>query len=171
MTPTRLLEILRALGAHRVEYVIVGGAAGALLGAAFTTQDLDVVYERTEENIGRLLDALAELDAIYAHDLARRRLAPTASHLALAGPKLLETKYGRLDLLGQINESISWSELVADAVTLDVGEGVQARVVSLARLIAIKEWLVSLNLSDRGPKDQLQLLQLKALASRSKDKG
>ena len=41
-----------------VEFIVIGGVAGALYGSAFITQDLDVVYARHRENIRRLAAAL-----------------------------------------------------------------------------------------------------------------
>lgn len=54
-------RLLRALGDGGVEFVIVGGVAGAAHGSARLTQDLDVVYSRSPENIRRLAAALAPL--------------------------------------------------------------------------------------------------------------
>src|SRR5437660_1477189 len=58
---TRFAELLRALSAAGVEYIVVGGVAGTAHGAARTTQDLDVVYRRTPENISRIVHALSTL--------------------------------------------------------------------------------------------------------------
>jgi len=56
---------------QRVDFIIVGGMAAILRGTPVNTFDLDVVYERSPSNIGRLLLALEELDAIVRD--ARRR--------------------------------------------------------------------------------------------------
>ena len=57
------LELLRGVHRHGVEYVVVGGLAAVLQGAPVTTLDVDIVYARSEENVGRLEAALTELDA------------------------------------------------------------------------------------------------------------
>ena len=56
MTDFRALETLARAG---VEFIVVGGAAATAHGSARLTVDLDVVYGRTSDNIGRLVDALA----------------------------------------------------------------------------------------------------------------
>jgi hypothetical protein len=131
-------KLLAVLAQHGVESIIVGGTAAVLNGAPISTFDLDVVYARTEENVGRLLAALEELQAIFRDD--PRRLAPQRSHLLSAGHKLLATKYGPLDLLGSVEENTSYEDLLPDVVWYEVA-GVVVRVVSLERLIAIKEKL------------------------------
>ena len=78
-----------------------------------------------------------ELDAVI-HDLTERNLAPSRHLLELAGPKLLRTKYGRLDLLGQLDEETDWDTLLASTVTLPYQEG-ELRVLRLERLIEAKE--------------------------------
>jgi hypothetical protein len=87
----------------------------------------------------RLLRALAEIGA-EIHDLTDRHLVPSASLLALPGPKLLRTRLGRLDVLGQLDAETSWDALVADSVLMDLGVSTAPiRVISLERLIAVKE--------------------------------
>ena len=50
--------LLENLYRHEVAFVIVGGIAATLHGSARLTFDLDIVYERTPENIERLVAAL-----------------------------------------------------------------------------------------------------------------
>jgi len=59
--PTRAL---RVLDAHDVRYVLIGGLAGELMGAPLATNDLDICYERSPENMGRLAAALQELGVV-----------------------------------------------------------------------------------------------------------
>src|SRR5688572_7423198 len=98
MRSARFAEILRALAANDVEFVVVGMAAAILQGAPLTTLDVDVVHRRTPENVERLLRVLRELGAVYRHDA--RKLQPQASHLSSAGHQLLTTELGDLDCLG-----------------------------------------------------------------------
>ena len=148
-----LAEILRTLVRHDVEFIVVGGMAAALLGAPVVTQDLDVVHARTPENIGRLLNALAELEAIYRTDPIRK-ISPDASHLEGPGHQLLKTRFGVLDVLGTIDDDATYADLVDETMLAEVA-GVEVRILSLERLIRIKEKL------DR-PKDKAMLLVLRA---------
>jgi hypothetical protein len=56
---TDFAGLLRCLAEAGVEYVVVGGAAATAHGSARLTQDLDVVYRRTDDNLRRLATALA----------------------------------------------------------------------------------------------------------------
>ena len=51
-------KVLAVFTQHQIEFIVIGGVAGTLHGSAFITQDLDVVYSRTPENIRRLASAL-----------------------------------------------------------------------------------------------------------------
>jgi predicted nucleotidyltransferase len=51
--------LLRSLTDQGVRFIIVGGVAATAHGSARLTQDLDVVYERSPENLRRLFAALA----------------------------------------------------------------------------------------------------------------
>jgi predicted nucleotidyltransferase len=50
--------LLRTLSGAGVRFIIVGGAAATAHGSARLTQDLDIVYERSRENLERLVQAL-----------------------------------------------------------------------------------------------------------------
>ena len=51
-------EFLRLLAEQHVEFVIVGGYAVAFHGYVRATQDMDVFFRNTKENIDRILPAL-----------------------------------------------------------------------------------------------------------------
>jgi predicted nucleotidyltransferase len=147
-----IADTIRILVEHDVEFVIVGGMAAVLQGAPVNTFDLDVVYDRSPENVQRVLSALTKLDAIFRDD--PRRLRPNESHLLSTGHKLLETNRGPLDLLGTIEDNTGFADLVADSEWLDVGD-LRVRVLTLARLIRVKEQL-------GRPKDKAMLVILRA---------
>ncbi len=54
--------VIRRLARSGVEFIIVGGMAAVLHGSARLTQDLDVVYRRTPDNIGRLAKCLRDVN-------------------------------------------------------------------------------------------------------------
>jgi hypothetical protein len=155
-------EILRLLAAHRVEFVVVGMAAGVLRGAPLTTVDLDIVHRREEGNVSRLLDVLAELQATYRHD--RRGLAPTESHLMSEGHQLLATRHGDLDCLGAVGEGDRYEDLLDRAPLLHLLEGVAVHVIDLATLIELKE-------KAGRPKDLAALPVLRATLAETKRRG
>ena len=55
-----MLSVLRD---HGVRYVLVGGFAAVIHGSPYVTVDVDVVPDRSEENMRRLSDALRAMNA------------------------------------------------------------------------------------------------------------
>ena len=136
MGPAAPVEILRLLTASKVDFIVVGMAAGVLRGAPVTTVDLDIVHRRGVDNVSRLLEVLGELQAVYRHD--PRRLRPQESHLVTAGHQLLATKHGDLDCLGTVGDGQSFEDLLERAPGLELEEGLVVRVIDLATLIELK---------------------------------
>jgi hypothetical protein len=131
------VEILRLLTASKVDFIVVGMAAGVLRGAPVTTVDLDIVHRRGVDNVSRLLAVLSELQAVYRHD--PRGLRPQESHLVTAGHQLLATKHGDLDCLGTVGDRQSYEDLLDRAPELELEEGTVVRVIDLPTLIELKE--------------------------------
>jgi len=152
-------ELLRTLCDHEVEFMVVGGVAAAMQGAPVLTQDLDVLYRIEESNLLRLKSALDHLDAVARDDPCRLRLG--LSHLATRGHKLTSTRLGALDVLGSVNDEMTYDELLPWVDRLDLG-GAVVQVLQLSKLIELKQRL-------GRPKDVAVLPTLLAtLAERSK---
>jgi hypothetical protein len=137
MPGTDFLAVIRALNAHRVDFIVVGGVAAVLEGAPISTFDLDVVHSRTVENVEHLLEALAALDAYYRLQ-PERRIGPAASHLLSAGHQLLMTRYGPLDLLDSIGQTHVYEDLLGHVNEIQAGPPPPIRVLKLAKLIEVK---------------------------------
>jgi hypothetical protein len=56
---TDFAALLETLGRHQVDFIVVGGAAAIAHGSARLTQDLDLVYDRTPDNIARIVGAMS----------------------------------------------------------------------------------------------------------------
>ena len=117
-------EILSRLADHEVKFIVVGMTAGALQGAPVTTIDVDIVHSRDPENVGRLLRALGELDAVYRHD--PRGLRPTESHLLSEG-------------LRTIDQGRGYDDLLPHTVEMSLDDGKKIKVLDLPGLIEAKE--------------------------------
>lgn len=148
----RFLRLIEILGRHEVRYIVVGGIAAVLQRVPINTQDFDLVHDRAEDNVARLLAALEELGATYRDD--PRNLRPNASHLLGSGNQLLRTGNLKFDLLGAIDWGGGYDDLIPDSEILDVG-GYPVRVLTLEKLTEIKRHL-------SRPKDKLMLLHLEA---------
>ena len=161
MGTPRLIELLRTLHDHQVEFIVVGGMAAVIGGAPVVTRDLDVLRARSPQSINRWLTALTDLEAVSRTD--SRRLRPNASHLAGPGHLLLATRFGTLDVLATIEDDTTYEDVLSDATSIDLG-GFSVRVLGLERLLEVKRKL-------SRPKDKLMALQIEAtLEERNKPK-
>ncbi len=140
------IKIIETLTEHKVEFIIVGGVCAVLHGAPVITFDLDIVHERSPENIERLLKVLGELESYYRtrNDI---RIEPDKKGLSLPGHHLLMTNAGPLDLLGTIGESEDYDDLIKDVEEIEIS-GKKVQLQSLESLIKIKQFL-------GGEKDKL----------------
>jgi hypothetical protein len=133
----RFLGLLRVLLGHGVDFFVVGGVAAQLAGAPILTFDLDVLYDKSPENISRLLAALRELKARY-RDPAGRHIEPDTTKLETFRINLLLTDLGALDVLGAIGSGLTYQDLVGRTISYELGE-TRVRVLELAAVIESKE--------------------------------
>jgi hypothetical protein len=133
----KFLGLLRVLLRHGVEFFVVGGVAAQLEGAPILTLDLDILYDKTPENLDHLLAALRELKAHY-RDLAGRRIEPDLPKLETMRMHLLLTELGALDVLGVIGGGLTYQDLVSRTVLYELGE-LRVRVLELGAVIETKE--------------------------------
>jgi hypothetical protein len=60
--PLKPLDLMAMLGRYRVEFVVIGGFSLAAHGYVRGTKDFDIVPELSRTNLGRLMNALEELE-------------------------------------------------------------------------------------------------------------
>jgi hypothetical protein len=131
--------MLRALLAHEVDFVVIGGLAGMARGSSYPSYDLDIAYARDRDNLERLAAALQELGA-------RLRGAPADVSFLLDGETLrhgmnftFQTPYGSIDILGEPSGAPPYEHLRSGAGPPLPIEGEPVVVASLDHLIAMKE--------------------------------
>lgn len=129
--------LLAALTEAGVEFILVGGIAAAVHGAARPTYDVDVVYSRSTENLERLVKAL-EPHHPYLRgappDLPFRWDRATLEH----GLNFtLTTDLGAVDLLGEIANNETYETLLPATIEVELF-GRQCRCLTLSRLIEVK---------------------------------
>lgn len=130
-------DTVRLLSEARVDFILVGGLSAVARGVPVTTFDLDIVHERSPENIARLQPVLEQLDAIFRLQ-PQRRLRPNESHLSGRGHINLTTTNGYLDLLCTIGKDLTYQDLLPFTGQLEIN-GNRVRVLHLAKLIELKE--------------------------------
>lgn len=130
--------IFETLVRHGVDFVVVGGLAGIAHGSAYNTEDADVAYERSRENVKKLALALTELGATLRGASADLPFAPSAEALSGGLNFTFDTRFGPFDILGEPAGAPRYDELRA-AGSRESLWGVTVRVASLDHLIAMKE--------------------------------
>jgi hypothetical protein len=152
---TDLPALLRALADGGVAFIIVGGAAATAHGSSRLTQDLDVVYDRSRENVARLVRALAP-HAPYLRGVPEGlpfRLDEPTIHRGLNFT--LTSKLGDIDLLGEIVGGGGYSELHPHTIELAIF-GVRCLCLDLDKLIEVKR-------AAGRPKDLEAIAELEAI--------
>jgi predicted nucleotidyltransferase len=148
-------KLLPVLVRGGVEFILIGGVAGIVHGAARLTYDVDVVYARSSANLKRLAETLKPL-APYL------RGAAPGLPFKLDVPTLrnglnftLTTKLGDLDLLGEVVGGGGYHDLLPHTFGVEAF-GVNFQCVNLPTLIKLKR-------AAGRPKDLESLAELEAL--------
>ncbi|MGB9178377.1 MAG: hypothetical protein WCB68_03945 [Pyrinomonadaceae bacterium] len=147
--------LISLLATSRVEFIIVGGAAATAHGSARLTQDLDIVYRRTDENVLSLVSALSPYEPYL-------RAAPEGLPFVWDEQTIwkglnftLSTKLGAIDLLGEVTGGGNYNELLPFSITLQL-YGVECLCLGLERLIYVKR-------AAGRPKDLEAIAELQAI--------
>jgi predicted nucleotidyltransferase len=131
-------KALFVLNAAAVEFIVIGGVAGALHGSAFTTQDLDIVYSRDRENVQRLAIALQGHQPYLRNAPAGLPFVWDVRTIRNGLNFTLTTDFGDLDLLGEVAGGGSYEDLLSDSQEVN-GFGLRFRLVNLDKLIILKK--------------------------------
>ena len=152
---TDFAALLKALSEAQVRFIVVGGVAAAAHGVARLTVDLDIVYDRSPDNLDALVKALGAeqpylrgappgLPFRFDTETLRRGLNFT-----------LSSKLGDIDLLGEITGGGGYAELLPHSITLRL-YGIECHCLGLRRLIQVKR-------AAGRPKDLEAIAELEAL--------
>jgi predicted nucleotidyltransferase len=136
-TPLKAHPLLRALTAHGVDFVVVGGAAGLAHGSAYPTYDLDVAYARDRQNIVHLVAALKDIGVTLRGAPADLPFQLGSRTIENGANFMFDSPYGSFDILGDAAGIGNYDELRSNAIEANI-EGVEVRVASIDHLIAMK---------------------------------
>ena len=116
------------LNDREARYVLVGGFAVQLWGAARVTKDIDILIEPTTENAERVLAALSEGGGWLARDLLAEEVARK--------PVTVVGDLPRVDIM-TVAWQVHYAEAIVAARIFEV-EGVRIPTASIEHLIASK---------------------------------
>jgi predicted nucleotidyltransferase len=152
---TNFPELIRTLADAHVEFIIIGGVAARAHGSARFTEDLDVAYRRSAENIRRVMQAMG----------------PHSPYLRGAPPGLpfswdeqtirnglnftLTTTLGSIDFLGEVTGGGNYDDLLPHTISQEFF-GVDCRCLDIHTLIRVKR-------AAGRPKDFEAIAELEAL--------
>ena len=143
-------KLLGLLAEGEVRFVLVGGVAVTLHGYVRLTEDVDILIERTPENIVRLLETLANYGEGFAKELSERDFSDEEGAIRIVE----ESEMSQIDVFTRIS-GLVYEELAADAEVFELG-GREIHYASKAALIRLKS-------SSVREKDQLDVAALERL--------
>jgi len=137
MVPTRFKALLELLVRSKVNFVLIGGLAAVARGSARVTVDLDVVYDRSMDNVRRLVSALAPIHPYLRG--APPNLPFKFDELTIARGLnfTLNTDWGDIDLLGEVTGGGTYPQLIPHSTLVTLYE-TQFQCVDLDTLIHLK---------------------------------
>jgi hypothetical protein len=119
------LELLRALAAQGVEFVVVGGVAAQMHGWKGATADLDIAVSREASNVERLNRALASVDA--------------GEGVVGGFGTAFRTRYGRLEIVRRANGIGDYAGWARNAQARQVEPGLTIVVAAPGDILRSKE--------------------------------
>jgi hypothetical protein len=152
--------LISLLANSRVEFIIVGGAAATAHGSARLTKDLDIVYRRAKDNVGRLVAALAPYNP-YLRDAPPGLPFKWEEQTIWNGLNFtMTTSLGALDLWGEIAGGGGYEKLLPYSLPLQLYD-VECLCLGLERLIYVKR-------AAGRPKDLEAIAELEAILEEQK---
>ena len=148
MTGPDLSAILEGLIKADVTFILVGGLAAVVQGAPVSTMDVDIVYNRSSENIAKLLAFLKSIGAFHRR-LDVKIIEPKERDISGEGHALFSTRLGPLDVLSVIEEGKTYDDLLEHTVAVKF-RGHTIKVLDLKMMIELKR-------ASRDPKEKQRL--------------
>jgi predicted nucleotidyltransferase len=148
-------EIISALIAAGVRFVVIGGVAATVHGSTRLTNDIDLCYDASPDNMAALTMQLRSWDA-YLRGVETGLPFVLDEHTLRSAPMLtLTTRIGDIDVMDRVPGIGGYAEALEASEPVRIGT-TEFRSLTLPALIASKR------AADR-PKDREHLLELEAI--------
>ena len=157
-----IADVLGALNAGGVRYLVVGGLAVVAHGYVRATKDVDLVVQLEPENTLRAARALGELGYRPVVPVALEEFADAAKRREWIEQKhaVVLQLYGARDPLARVDlflaEPFDFDQAYAEAEPIEVAPAVVASFVGLERLLSMKR-------AAGRPQDLTDIAELEAL--------
>jgi len=139
LTPNPIFKVLSTLGSHRVRYLLIGGQACVLYGAAEFSRDTDVAVLAKPENLDRLSVALKSLQAdriaVPPFD-AKYLVRGHAIHFRCQHP---DAPGMRIDVISVMRGVAQFDQLWPRRSTLEIEPGSRIEIIALPDLVQAKK--------------------------------
>ena len=147
--------LLAALDDGDVACIIIGGLAATIHGSSRLTQDIDIVYDRSDENIERLVGALAPHNPYLRGTPPGLPFEWSARTIRRGLNFTLTTAVGDIDILGEVGGGGSYDDLLSHTTTVELFARPH-RCLDLP-------WLIHVKRAAGRPKDLEVIAELEAL--------
>lgn len=148
-------RLFEALDGSGVRFVIVGGLAATVHGSSRLTQDIDIVYERSEENLERIVAALRPHRPYLRGAPPNLPFDWSAATLSRGLNFTLTTALGDIDLLGEITGGGGYEDVLLHSIEVELF-GHTCRCIDLP-------WLIRTKRAAGRPRDLEVIAELEAL--------
>ena len=161
MTPGNFEQFLPRLSSCGVKYILIGGGAAIVHGLARATYDVDIIYERSPENLTALVEAMRDLNPYYRGAPPGLPFTFDVRTLESGLNFTLTSDWGDIDLLGEVAGNGSYETLIKHIDKIELF-GHEIAVVTLPKLIALKR-------AAGRPKDFESIAELEAIQERHQE--
>ena len=156
-------DIIRALVAARVRFVVIGGVAAAIQGSVRLTNDIDICYDTERANIAALVAVLRRWHA-YLRGVERGLPFILDARAVQTSPVMtLTTDAGDIDILDRVPGVGDYRDVHRASELVRIGR-TRFRSLTLPALIAAKR-------ATGRPKDREHLIELEALLALRRKRG
>ena len=150
-----LFKIAQLLAEAEVKFVIIGGVAIRGHGGNYVTEDLDICYSRTRENLKKIADVLFPLNPRPRGMDDKLPFIFDWTTLQHGTNFTFATTMGDVDLLGEVKGLGIYDDLLGESLRVDL-DGFTTNLLSIPALIIAKT-------AAGRPKDEAGLKVLRAL--------
>ena len=148
-------EIITALVAAKVRFVVIGGVAATIQGSARFTNDIDICYGTADDNIERLAALFVQWKAYLRGVKRGLPFIMDAKAFRITPVMTLTTEVGDIDVVDRVPGVGNYVAALKQSEIVEIGN-VEFRSLTLDALIASKRAV-------RRPKDVEQLIELEAI--------